>query len=52
MSFVYALLILILCVEVFPVLYIIMMSFSSKQEIITRGFFLIPKDWSLDAYLY
>ncbi|MEK3720624.1 carbohydrate ABC transporter permease [Paenibacillus sp. FSL H8-0034] len=52
LTIVYALLILIICVELFPILYIIMMSFSSKQEIVTRGFFLIPKEWSLNAYSY
>ncbi|WNR43022.1 carbohydrate ABC transporter permease [Paenibacillus roseipurpureus] len=52
LAFVYALLILILCIEVFPVLYIIMMSLASKQEIVTRGFFLIPREWSLNAYAY
>ncbi|TVY08655.1 carbohydrate ABC transporter permease [Paenibacillus cremeus] len=52
LTIVYALLIFILCAEIFPVLYIIMMSFASKQEIVTRGFFLIPRQWSLNAYAY
>jgi putative aldouronate transport system permease protein len=52
LTIVYILLIFILCAEAFPILYIIMMSFASKQEIVTRGFFLIPKQWSLNAYAY
>ncbi|MCZ8516069.1 carbohydrate ABC transporter permease [Paenibacillus filicis] len=52
LTIVYGLLILFLCVEIFPILYIIMMSFASKKEIVTRGFFLFPKEWSLNAYAY
>lgn len=51
-TIVYSLLILILCAEIFPVIYIIMMSFASKQEIVTRGFFLVPREWTLDSYAY
>jgi putative aldouronate transport system permease protein len=51
-TIVYSLLILILCAEIFPVIYIIMMSFASKQEIVTRGFFLVPKEWTLNSYAY
>jgi putative aldouronate transport system permease protein len=51
-TIVYSLLILILCAEIFPVIYIIMMSFASKQEIVTRGFFLFPREWTLDSYAY
>ncbi|TBL75405.1 carbohydrate ABC transporter permease [Paenibacillus thalictri] len=29
-----------------------MSSFSTKQEVLTRGFFLIPHEWTLGAYRY
>jgi putative aldouronate transport system permease protein len=51
-AIVYCLLVLILCVEIFPIIYIIMMSFATKQEIVTRGFFLIPREWTLNSYAY
>jgi putative aldouronate transport system permease protein len=51
-TIVYSLLTLILCAEIFPVIYIIMMSFASKQEIVTRGFFLVPTEWTLNSYAY
>jgi putative aldouronate transport system permease protein len=36
----------------FPLLYIIMTSFASEREFYTRGFFIFPKKWTLEAYLY
>jgi len=52
MGIVYCSLISILLIELLPIFYVITMSFASKTEIITRGFFLIPKVWTTDAYLY
>jgi putative aldouronate transport system permease protein len=37
---------------VFPLFYIIMSSFSTKAEILVRGFFLIPQKWSVGSYRY
>jgi putative aldouronate transport system permease protein len=33
-------------------LYVLMTSFATEKEYLTRGFFIIPKEWTLDAYLY
>ncbi|TDF93257.1 carbohydrate ABC transporter permease [Paenibacillus piri] len=51
-SVVNVLLILILLFEIIPFLYVVLTSFASKHEILTRGFFLIPKEWTLNAYGY
>ncbi|MBO2944377.1 carbohydrate ABC transporter permease [Paenibacillus sp. F411] len=37
---------------VIPFLYVILSSFSTKQEMITRGFFLIPREWTFSNYAY
>ncbi|NQX60497.1 carbohydrate ABC transporter permease [Paenibacillus qinlingensis] len=50
--FIYLLLSLILLLVIFPCLYVLLSSFSTKQEMLSRGFFLIPKDWTLNAYGY
>jgi putative aldouronate transport system permease protein len=46
--------ILLLCLVIvlFPFLYVITTSFAPEQEILTRGFFLFPHHWSIDAYKY
>ncbi|MFC5451596.1 carbohydrate ABC transporter permease [Paenibacillus aestuarii] len=36
----------------FPFLYVIMTSFAPQEEILTRGFFLIPHHWTINAYRY
>jgi putative aldouronate transport system permease protein len=35
-----------------PLFYVIFSSFASKHEILTRGFFIFPKVWTLDSYRY
>lgn len=37
---------------IFPLLYILMTSFATEKEYLTRGFFILPKEWTWDAYLY
>jgi putative aldouronate transport system permease protein len=49
---VYTLLVLVLIIVLLPFLYVVFASFATKQEILTRGFFLIPKVWTLNAYAY
>ncbi|NOU64646.1 ABC transporter permease subunit [Paenibacillus sp. LMG 31461] len=49
---IYLLLSLILLLVIFPCMYVLLSSFSTKQEMLSRGFFLIPKDWTLNAYGY
>ncbi|MGG1513905.1 carbohydrate ABC transporter permease [Paenibacillus oryzisoli] len=36
----------------FPLLYVLMTSFATEKEYLTRGFFIIPREWTMDAYLY
>lgn len=48
----YAILILWGTFILFPLLYILMTSFASETEYLTRGFFIIPRAWTLDAYFY
>jgi putative aldouronate transport system permease protein len=35
-----------------PFLYVVSSSFATEHEILNRGFFLIPKEWTIDAYGY
>ncbi len=35
-----------------PVVFIFVISFSSEESIVTSGYRLIPKEWSVDAYRY
>ncbi|MGG1516906.1 carbohydrate ABC transporter permease [Paenibacillus oryzisoli] len=44
------LLVLSLIVVLFPFLYVVMTSFAPREEILTRGFFIIPHDFTLNAY--
>lgn len=37
---------------IFPFLYVVLTSFAPREEIVTRGFFLIPHDWTINAYGY
>jgi putative aldouronate transport system permease protein len=46
------LLLISLVVVLFPFLYVVFTSFAPQEEILTRGFFLIPHDWTMDAYRY
>ncbi|TBL74598.1 carbohydrate ABC transporter permease [Paenibacillus thalictri] len=45
-------LLLSLIIVVFPFLYVVMTSFAPREEILTRGFFLIPHHWTINAYGY
>jgi putative aldouronate transport system permease protein len=47
-----SLLVLSLIVVLFPFLYVVMTSFATREEILTRGFFLFPYDWTVNAYGY
>ncbi|THF84713.1 carbohydrate ABC transporter permease [Cohnella fermenti] len=49
---VYAILTISTLAVALPFLYVVMVSFSTKAEVLSRGFFLLPKTWSLDAYQY
>ncbi|MCR8633061.1 carbohydrate ABC transporter permease [Paenibacillus radicis (ex Xue et al. 2023)] len=49
---VYTLLVLVLIIVLIPFLYVVFASFATKQEILTRGFFLIPRVWTTNAYAY
>ncbi|MGG1551325.1 carbohydrate ABC transporter permease [Paenibacillus ferrarius] len=44
------LLVLSLILVLFPFLYVVMTSFAPREEILTRGFFIIPHDFTLNAY--
>jgi len=37
---------------IFPFLYVVLTSFAPREEIVTRGFFLIPHQWTINAYGY
>ncbi|KRE98876.1 ABC transporter permease [Paenibacillus sp. Soil766] len=49
---VYAVLIVWGTLLLFPLLYVLMTSFATEKEYLTRSFFIIPREWTLDAYLY
>ncbi|MFB9275970.1 carbohydrate ABC transporter permease [Cohnella cellulosilytica] len=49
---VYAVLILWGAAILLPLLYVLMTSFATEKEYLTRGFFILPKEWTWDAYLY
>lgn len=49
---IYAVLIIWGIFILFPLLYVLMTSFATEKEYLTRGFFIIPKEWTWDAYLY
>ncbi|TVY05463.1 carbohydrate ABC transporter permease [Paenibacillus cremeus] len=51
-TIVYSFLVLILVIVLIPFLYVVLASFATKQEIYTRGFFLIPHTWTTNAYQY
>jgi putative aldouronate transport system permease protein len=45
-------LLIALIAVLFPFLYVVLTSFATKEEILTRGFFLIPHQWTINAYGY
>lgn len=49
---IYGILIIWGLVIILPLLYVLMTSFAPEKEYLTRGFFLIPNDWTLNSYLY
>ncbi|MBD2868646.1 carbohydrate ABC transporter permease [Paenibacillus arenilitoris] len=49
---VYAVLVVWGLAILFPLLYVLMTSFATEKEYLTRGFFIIPKEWTWDAYMY
>lgn len=50
--FIYGLLTLSLLTVALPFLYVMFSSFSTKSEYLSRGFYIFPKDWTLNSYLY
>ncbi|MBB3125354.1 putative aldouronate transport system permease protein [Paenibacillus rhizosphaerae] len=50
--FAYTFLVLFTALILLPLLYIIITSFAPAKDYLTRGFFLIPSHWTLDAYQY
>lgn len=49
---VYAFLVGFTLAIVFPLLYVVTTSFAPVQDYYTRGFFIIPSSWTLEAYQY
>ncbi len=49
---VYTVLIIWGAIIIFPLLYVLMTSLATEKEYLTRGFFIIPREWTWDAYLY
>ena len=50
--FVYSILVICMLMVIFPFLYIILSSFATRSEMLSRGFFLIPREWSTGSYRY
>ncbi|MDQ0916465.1 carbohydrate ABC transporter permease [Paenibacillus sp. V4I5] len=48
----YAFLIIFTISILFPLLYVITTSFAPVRDYYTRGFFLLPSSWTLEAYQY
>lgn len=49
---IYSVLSVILLAVSVPFLYVMLSSFSSKSEYLSRGFYLFPQDWTLNSYGY
>lgn len=49
---IYFVIALILLMVLLPCLYVLLSSFSTKSEMLSRGFYLIPRDWTLNSYGY
>ena len=49
---VYTFLILFTASILFPLIYVITTSFAPARDYYTRGFFLVPSSWTLEAYQY
>ncbi|UTR16536.1 carbohydrate ABC transporter permease [Salipaludibacillus sp. LMS25] len=50
--FIYTVLCLITATVMLPILYIYGGSFAAHSEFLTRRFFLIPREWTFDAFTY
>ena len=50
--FTYGILLVSLTAILLPMIYMISSSFATKDEFISRGFFLFPHEWVLDAYVF
>ncbi|WP_159887794.1 carbohydrate ABC transporter permease [Paenibacillus puerhi] len=51
-TLIYGLLMLSLLAILIPFIYVISSSFATEHEIMSRGFFFFPKEWSIEAYGY
>ncbi|WP_168121782.1 carbohydrate ABC transporter permease [Paenibacillus sp. HB172176] len=49
---IYALLTIAALLVLFPLFYVLSVSFSTEKEYLTRGFYIIPKTFTLDGYGY
>ncbi|SDD41050.1 putative aldouronate transport system permease protein [Paenibacillus sp. UNCCL117] len=49
---VYVLLLLGAVAALFPLFYVFAISFSTEREYLTRGFYIIPEQFTLDGYFY
>ncbi|WP_135556393.1 carbohydrate ABC transporter permease [Paenibacillus cymbidii] len=49
---IYAVLLLVCIVMIFPYVYVFAVSFTSAQSYVAGEFILFPRQWSLDAYRY
>lgn len=51
-GFIYILLLVCFFFVAFPFAYVFFSSFSSNSEFLTRGFYIIPHEWTINAYGY
>lgn len=51
-TIVYVLLLMGTVAALFPLFYVLAISFSTEREYLTRGFYVIPQSFTLDGYLY
>lgn len=51
-SAVYGLLLVSLLLILVPLLYVLAGSFATEHELLSRGFFLFPREWTAEAYGY
>lgn len=49
---IYGLLMISLLVVSLPFLYVLFSSFSTKAEFLSRGFYILPNDWTINSYGY
>lgn len=51
-SLIYGIMVLSLLIIAVPFIYVISSSFATEHEIMSRGFFIFPHEWSIEAYGY